>query len=51
MRFLLCCGWLLALPIGAQTTQGLIRGRVYDRTTGRALPAASVTYYLGSTGE
>ena len=48
---LLCCSLLaLAAPMAAQTTQGLIRGRVYDRTTGQPLASAYVTYSLDITG-
>jgi hypothetical protein len=50
----LCRGLLLflfAIPVLAQTTQGLISGRLVDSRTGRAVSAATIEYQSQSTGD
>src|SRR5580704_10969268 len=44
--------WLLtARQTDAQSTQGMITGRVYDRETGGAVPKATVSYRNSETDE
>jgi hypothetical protein len=50
IRLLLSAGMLLA-PVLAQTTQGLIRGHIYDSSSGRVIEGAGVGYKNLSNGD
>jgi hypothetical protein len=53
-RAALAAAWLMAaaaFPLGAQSTQGIITGRVHDRETGEALATATVSYENLATGQ
>ena len=51
-RFLPACGCvLLSAFLSAQTTQGIISGRVTDSRTGEPIPDALVTYYNAAKHE
>jgi hypothetical protein len=41
----------IAAPMGGQTTQGLIKGRVYDQKTGAAIPRAHIVAKHLETGQ